>query len=234
MFSSAVRWGSRGEVLEHHTHLAAPQPDELLLAHREEIGALDLHRAGRGLDEPRETAHQGRLARPGQAHHDQGLAGADLQGDVVDRGDHALALEDGGFHHALVCRCADQPGLRPNILYSDRQRMTGSDMVPWTPAGAVILSGRVRARAGRPRERGLPARPGRRPASRPQVGLAQRNPTSSGPDRRRLPVGLRYASPTYTTARPAMIQERWGATIGARIRWWLPATDRMTGTYCDA
>ena len=29
-------------------------------------------------------------------------AAADLQGDVVDRGDHAVALEDGGFHHALA------------------------------------------------------------------------------------------------------------------------------------
>ena len=94
--------GQEGEVLKHHAHLAAPQIDEFPVAHREQVRALDLHRAGRGLDEARETAHQGRFPRPRQAHHDQGLAGADIQSDMVDRGDHAVALEDGGLHHALA------------------------------------------------------------------------------------------------------------------------------------
>ena len=96
--------GQQGEVLEHHAHLVAPQADELPVTHREEVGALDLHLACAGLDEPRETAHERRLARAGQTHDDQQLAGADLQGDVVDRGDHPLGLEQGRVHHTrAVC-----------------------------------------------------------------------------------------------------------------------------------
>ncbi len=46
---------------------------------------------GRRLDEAGEQPHQRRLARAGQAHHDEHLAGGDVEGHVADT-DHAAGL----------------------------------------------------------------------------------------------------------------------------------------------
>ena len=53
----------QSEVLEHHAHLVAPDLDQRLIRGFQEVLVFEDDRAGRGLDEPRHAAHQGRLAR---------------------------------------------------------------------------------------------------------------------------------------------------------------------------
>ena len=62
--------------------------------HARDVLAVQRHRAGRRLDQAGEQAHQRRLARPGEAHHDEDLTGRDVEGDVLHSHDVAgLGLE---------------------------------------------------------------------------------------------------------------------------------------------
>ena len=91
--------GQEGEALEDHAHLVPADGDHLLLARGEEVGAVEEDLPGGGLDEAREAAHQGRLARPGEPHDDEDLPLADLEVGVSDRGDEpggADLLQGGG------------------------------------------------------------------------------------------------------------------------------------------
>ena len=84
--------GQQAEVLEHHGHLVPPEVDQLALAHRGHVGAVD-HDLPRGrLHQPRDAAHQRRLAAAREAHDHEGLALPHLEGHVLDRDDVAGAL----------------------------------------------------------------------------------------------------------------------------------------------
>ena len=62
----AVR--QQAETLEDHAHLVAAQVDQLFLGHFADVLAFDLDRATGDIDQPRKTAHKGRLARAGKPH----------------------------------------------------------------------------------------------------------------------------------------------------------------------
>ena len=84
--SDAVR------VLEHHLHVAAQGP-HLLAAEARQVGAVELDRPGRRLQQPGDEAGERRLARPGLADESERLALADRQVDAVDGADHRRPAE---------------------------------------------------------------------------------------------------------------------------------------------
>ena len=83
-------------------------------------------RAGRRLDQPDQRPHERRLARAREAHHDEHLAGPDLQRDVAhgDRG--ARLLVQLGAWKLGVRRADDAVGARaedlPHALRLDQRR----------------------------------------------------------------------------------------------------------------
>ena len=81
------------EGLEDEAHVAPAQLDQLALRHGGEVGAIDQHGAGGGLDQPVEQPDKGRLARAGQAHDDEDLARAHAEARIVDPGDGASVAE---------------------------------------------------------------------------------------------------------------------------------------------
>lgn len=74
------------EVLEDHRGAVAAQFAQPRLVHGADVLAVDDDRAGRRLDEPGQTAYEGRLARAGQAHDDEDLALAHIEAHVPDGG----------------------------------------------------------------------------------------------------------------------------------------------------
>ncbi len=66
-------------MLEHHAHFVTPNIDELVLGDLQEVAAVEQHLAGRGLDEPRQTAHDRRFARARKPHDDEDLAVLDVE-----------------------------------------------------------------------------------------------------------------------------------------------------------
>ena len=83
-------------MLEDHGDLVAPQLAQGLLVGGQDVLALQEDLPGGRLDEPGEAADQGRLAGAGQPHHDEHLAGSDIEAEVVHRGDA------GGLLHQLA------------------------------------------------------------------------------------------------------------------------------------
>ena len=99
----------QGKILKHHAHLVASELDEFFVVHLEQIVTFDLHRAGRGLDQTRDATHESRFPRARQPHDNQYFTGTDIQGDVVDRGNHAFTFQDGGLDNPVgvlsqICR----------------------------------------------------------------------------------------------------------------------------------
>jgi hypothetical protein len=91
------------ETLEHHAHLAAPQLDQRLAVHRQQVLAVDVDLAGGGLGQARDAAQQGRLAGTRQAHDDQQFALVHLERGIVDADDTAGFLEGRGVYLAVRC-----------------------------------------------------------------------------------------------------------------------------------
>ena len=58
----------------------------------QDVLAVEQDRTGRRLDEPRQAAHERRLAAARQAHDDEDLAGPDVERDVADRDGRAGLL----------------------------------------------------------------------------------------------------------------------------------------------
>ena len=86
--------GQQAEVLEDHRHLAPPGVEQRGVAHAGDVVAIQLDRALGRLDQAGQQADQRRLARAGQAHDHEHLAGRDLERDVADADDVAgLLLE---------------------------------------------------------------------------------------------------------------------------------------------
>ena len=83
--------GEQAEVLEDHRDRVAAQLAQLGAARRHHVASVDLDRARSRLDQPDQRPHERRLARAGEAHDDEDLAGPDLDRDVPD-GDHAARL----------------------------------------------------------------------------------------------------------------------------------------------
>ena len=83
--------GKVAEVLEDHAHLVAANVPQLLLAHGEQVIAVDVDLAARRLNEAANAANERRLAAAGQAHYDKGLSLAYVEGDVPD-GENAPGL----------------------------------------------------------------------------------------------------------------------------------------------
>ncbi len=71
-------------MLEHHRNVVTAQLAQPSLGHRDDVLAIDHHLASRRLDQPGEAAHQRRLARAGQPHHHEDLAGGDVEAHVAD------------------------------------------------------------------------------------------------------------------------------------------------------
>jgi hypothetical protein len=77
------------EVLEDHRDRVPAQLAQCRAVGGHHVRSQDLDRTRGGLDEPDQRADERRLARPGQAHHDEHLAGPDVERDVADR--HGVA-----------------------------------------------------------------------------------------------------------------------------------------------
>ncbi len=75
----------QGEVLEHHAHAVAAQLDQLAAGDLSKVAPLEEHLPRRRLDQPRQAAHQRRLARAGKPHDDENLALADREIGVDHR-----------------------------------------------------------------------------------------------------------------------------------------------------
>src|SRR3546814_14639020 len=67
----------QGEVLEHHAHLVAADLNQLALGGTQQVAPFEDDLAGGRLDQPRQAAHQGRLARAGEPHDEEESALAD-------------------------------------------------------------------------------------------------------------------------------------------------------------
>ena len=78
------------EVLEHHPHLVAADVDQIPGGLLQQILAVEPHLAVIRLDEARQAPHDGGLARAGQAHDDEDLAGMDVEAHVDDGGNGAV------------------------------------------------------------------------------------------------------------------------------------------------
>src|SRR5918994_1003090 len=120
--------GEEPEVLEDHRDGVAPQFAELAGVRARHAVAEDRDVAGGGLDQPDQRAHERRLARAGEAHDDEDLAGHDLERDVA-HGDRAAGLlAQLAARQLRVGRPDDLAGLRaedlPHALRAD-QRLAG-------------------------------------------------------------------------------------------------------------
>ena len=104
--------GEEGKVLEHHAHLVATELDHLRLGGDEEVLAVELDLARRGIDEPRHATHQGGLARATEAHEHDDLALVDLERGITDGGDVAVLL-DGRKVRVTAMGGEELLGLRP-------------------------------------------------------------------------------------------------------------------------
>jgi len=94
------------EVLEHHGHVVPAQLAQLDVVGPGDLLAVHHDTPGGGLDEPGEQPDQGGLARAGQAHHHEHLAGRHLERDVLD-GHHAAGLGLQVLAGQVRIRCAD-------------------------------------------------------------------------------------------------------------------------------
>ena len=81
------------EVLKHHSHLVAANVYHLLRRRLEQIGAVKHDPPVGRLNQARQTAHQGRLARAAQPHHHQYLAFMHIEGGAAHRRDVAALGE---------------------------------------------------------------------------------------------------------------------------------------------
>ena len=77
------------EMLEHHRYLVAAYCQQCIVVGRGDIDIADAHRAGSGLDEAGEAAHQRRLPAARQAHHHEHLAGRHIEVDIAHGDDIA-------------------------------------------------------------------------------------------------------------------------------------------------
>ncbi|MNT54264.1 hypothetical protein D3C72_1914110 [compost metagenome] len=148
-------------MLEHHAHLVAADVDHAAFARRKQVLAIEEDFARCRLDQAGQATHQRRLARTGEPHDDEDLAGRDMQVDVAHRADEAGCGEVfhagrsvGGTHgfaraatEYLPDIAADEFGFCRHGSSRRRRR----------------LAIRVRGRGGRPRRRA--ARTAERPIS---------------------------------------------------------------------
>ena len=80
-------------MLEHHADLAAADLAQTIVVERDDVLAVDQHLTRRRVVQPVDHAHERRLARARQSHHDEDLALGDVEGDVAHRG-HAPGLRE--------------------------------------------------------------------------------------------------------------------------------------------
>ena len=83
--------GEQAEVLEHHCDCVTTQLAELGAAGSHDVPAGDADLSGTRLDQPDQRPDERGLARAGEAHDHEDLAGMDLDRDVA-HGDHAARL----------------------------------------------------------------------------------------------------------------------------------------------
>ena len=101
--------GEEVEELEDEADVLAPQLRQVVVAERRHLGAVNGHRAGRRLVEPREDVHQRRLARARRAHDGGQLASGDVEvSRRATRRPRCRPLRSAGSHRWLrrpACRC---------------------------------------------------------------------------------------------------------------------------------
>ena len=113
------------EVLEHHGELAPAQLPQPLVVGRAHVLALEEDLARGRLDQPRQAADQRGLARTGQAHDDEDLAGRDVEGDVADGGGASgPVLQLGAGEPASSRTPATRSACGPNTFHSPRTSRT--------------------------------------------------------------------------------------------------------------
>ena len=136
------------ESLEHHRHLVAPELDELLLGHREDVPTVDHDPSGCGLDQPVDVADEGGLARAGQSHDDGDLPGGDVDVDVLEPQHVVVPREKLLLGHALldVRQHRPRPGAEDLVQTLDPDLELSHDRVP---CGAAADARRTVARPGR-------------------------------------------------------------------------------------
>src|SRR5215211_1759094 len=146
--------GEQPEVLEHHRDGVAAQLAQRARVGRHHVGAGDLDIARGRLDQADQRAQQRRLARAGEAHHDEHLAGPDLDRDVADCDRGAGLLAQLRARQLGVRRADDAVGVRaedlPDALGLEQRRPRAIDDVGRLPriGGDLVV---YLAHAGPPR-----------------------------------------------------------------------------------
>jgi len=99
-----------------------------------DVATVDLNSAGSRLDQPDERADERRLARPGEPHDDEDLAGPDLEGDIPDCGDAIVLLAELTTGEIGIRRTNDAMGVSaedlPDPLDTDQWIAAPVDGVP--------------------------------------------------------------------------------------------------------
>ena len=91
-----------------------------------DVAAVDLDAARGRLDQPDQRADERRLAGAGEAHHDEHLAGPDVERDVADGGDAAVLLAQLGTGEVGVGGADHLSALRPKIFQTPSTRISGA------------------------------------------------------------------------------------------------------------
>lgn len=86
------------EVLEHHSHLVAPDIGQLLARGLEQVGAIEDHLSRSRLHQPRQAARWS-ICRS-RAHDDEYLALMHIEGSVADSDDMAALADLAGLSAA--------------------------------------------------------------------------------------------------------------------------------------
>ena len=115
-----VQMRQQREVLEHHAHLVAADLDQLVLAGAQQILAVENEFAHRRFDQPRQAAHQRRLARARKPHDDEDLALAHLERGVAHGADQMSPIQVGTGHLPLALAMKAR-ALGPNTFHRFRQ-----------------------------------------------------------------------------------------------------------------
>ena len=181
-------------MLEHHAHLVAADLRQLALGGLEQIAAFEQDAPGGRLDQPRQAAHERRLARARQPHDDEDLALADRESRLAHRADQPGPGEVGG-RRALLVGGEEALGCRPEQL-------------PYRLAGELDLGGHRRAPAA------CHGWSSARAASGPPAARAVAAPAPVAP---RSPCGLVVGLRPRSCALPSTIR-RASAAIRARSR----------------
>ena len=104
------------EVLEHHRDAVASQLPDLCVRGAGHVIVPDPDRARGGFDQPRQAADERRLAGTRKSHHDEDLAGRDVEGDVLDPDDAPCLLLEVGARKVRIRAADDLVRLGPEDL----------------------------------------------------------------------------------------------------------------------